>query len=58
MYLPSEVTGVHSMRGNYEILPYVKSKWMCRRKPEKVPGKMFDKLEKCIGVWRLLQLLS
>jgi hypothetical protein len=25
---------------------------------KKVSGKMFDKLEKFIGVWRLLQLLS
>ena len=54
MYLPTEVTGVYSICGNYEILSHSKSKWMCRRKPE----KMFDKLEKFIGVWRLLQLLS
>jgi len=25
---------------------------------KKIPGKMFDKLEKFIGAWRLLQLLS
>jgi hypothetical protein len=25
---------------------------------KQAPGKMFDKLEKFIGVWRLLQLLS
>jgi hypothetical protein len=25
---------------------------------KKVPGEMLDKLEKFIGVWRLLQLLS